>query len=301
MNDDKFIPRVNINLINDVYKVIESFVNRIYQFNDMIDYYTTTEKDVIKEVLINNMFIEHIIKTGIIGHPNTGYNNQYGSINFVKPTLTIELYQQIKLIHEWNKSFMKSKHFECLLYDIPDELPNLRNMETQECEFLKNLLTKEYISMMINSNDKDMVLVDPLGYISGAYVFENGFVECVTNPIYIRTETPEFKEDFIHIAWYESSKSAQQFYDTADVMPSRGNIQSLSTDEFIFYQNIENKGLSDKIHKMFKVYCKYRKFATMIVQSFIRFDNKALSNFRNAINQMDIPKMNTDNWDSRKF
>ena len=300
MENNEFNPRVNLKLIEDTFQILDMFINKEEHFVDMIKYYKDmiSQPKTLYEVLINNMFIEHIVKTGIVGHPNTGLNNQFNpSSNINNPTLSSEVYQQILRVHKWNKQFLKDEHLECMLCTIPSEPHNLRNMSTHEHNVLKTLLTEEYLKMMNNNLPKDYIMIDPLGYVAGSYIFENGIVECMTNPIYARETKPEFKEDFVHIAWYESYESAIQFYETAESSPSRGNLD-YNMSEFIIYQDIENKGLTDKIVKMSKMYVKWRKFATMLVQESIREGNRPMRDLMNQINKMKVPKMDTDNWDN---
>ena len=300
MDNNEFNPRVNLKLIEDTFQILDKFIDKENHFVDMIKYYKDmiSQPKTLYEVLINNMFIEHIVKTGIVGHPNTGLNNQFNpSSNINNPTLSSEVYQQILRVHKWNKQFLKDEHLECMLCTIPSEPHNLRNMSIHEHNVLKTLLTEEYLKMMNNNLPKDYIMIDPLGYVAGSYIFENGIVECMTNPIYARETKPEFKEDFIHIAWYESYESALQFYETAENSPSRGNLD-YNMSEFITYQDIENKGLTDKIVKMSKMYVKWRKFATMLVQESIREGNRPMRDLMNQINKMKVPKMDTDNWDN---
>lgn len=298
--DKEFNPRVNLKLIEDSFKVLDMFIDKENHFVDMIKHYKDmiSQPKTLYEVLINEMFIENIVETGMIGHPNTGFNNQFNPSSIVNnPTLTVETYQQMLRVHEWNKQFLIDEHLGCMSCVIPYKSNNLRNMSDHERTVLKSLLTEEYLKMMNNSLPKDYIMIDPLGYVAGSYIFENGKVECMTNPIYARETKPEFKEDFIHIAWYESYESALQFYETADSFPSRGNLE-YNMSEFITYQDIENKGLYDKIVKMSKMYTKWRRFNTMLIQETLREGNRPMRDFMDKINKMKVPKVDMDNWDN---
>lgn len=300
MENKEFNPRVNLKLIEDTLYTLETFLDKEKQFIEMIKHFNEmiSQPETLYEVLINNMFIEHIVRTGIVGHPNTGLNNQFNpSSDINNPTLSVEVYSQILKVHEWNKQFLKNEHMECMLCTIQSKPNNLRNISIREHNALKSILTEDYLKMMNDSLPKDYIMIDPLGYVAGSYIFENGKVECMTNPIYARETKPEFKEDFIHIAWYESYDSAKQFYETAECMPSRGNLD-YSMAEFITYQDIENKGLYDKMVNMSKMYVKWRRFSTMLIQESVREGNRPMRDLLDHINKLKVPKMDTDNWDN---